>query len=141
MDPIIIWILVAIAFGIVEGLTLGLTAVWFMAAAFVTLIPASLGADIPIQIVVFLVSSLCFIGLAKPIVKKHFNNKIENFTTDTLCGKEGIVTKDISAEDYGEIKIGDITYRAKAESDIPEKTKVIVKEVRGVSLIVERIKE
>jgi membrane protein implicated in regulation of membrane protease activity len=59
--------------------------------------------------------------------------------TDSLVGKEGIVTIKINTTDMkGKVKIGSDTWSAEADEDIPAGTAVIVDRSSGVHVHVKR---
>ncbi len=62
-----------------------------------------------------------------------------------LIGEKAVVIQKISNLDQtGQVKVGDVEWMARTESDemkIPEKAVVVIKEVQGVKLIVEEVKE
>lgn len=140
----LIWAGLLIVFTIGEGVTVGLTAVWFAAGSLAALICALLGGPLWLQIVLFIViSALCLLAI-RPLAQKYFNSKIEPTNADRILGTEAIVTEEINnLQATGAVRIGGITWSARSESDtlIPAGTLVRVLRIEGVKVYVEKIKE
>ena len=127
----------------VEFATINLVTIWFAFGALVTVFLSFFVESIIVQSVVFVVVSLLSLILTKPIIKK-FNVVQPNPTnSDRFIGKEGDVIKDIKTNEYGEVKIfGEVwTAMSKQKGTLKVGTKVIVKDIEGVKLVVEKKEE
>lgn len=127
----------------VEFATINLVTIWFALGALVTVFLSFFVDSIIVQSVSFVVVSLLALILTKPIIKK-FNIIQPNPTnSDRFIGKECDVIKDIKSNEYGEVRIfGEIwTATSKQKGTIKEGTKVVVKEIEGVKLVVEKKEE
>lgn len=140
----LIWTGLLIVFTIGEGVTVGLTAVWFAAGSLAALICALLGGPLWLQIVLFIVvSALCLLAI-RPLAHKYLNNKVEPTNADRILGTEAMVTEEINnLQATGAVRIGGITWSARSESDtpIPVGTLVRVLRIEGVKVYVEKVKE
>ena len=101
--------------------------------------------DIPIPLIVFVISSIGLIFLTKPLVKK-LNKTDDTIATNaySVIGKKAIVTQDINPTlGYGQIKVNGETWSAKTISDniIPKDSEVIIKNIEGVKAVVELLNE
>lgn len=136
------WLIVAITTLIIEAITYALVTIWFVGGALVALVFASLGVNFYIQILIFLVSSTIFLLLTRPLIKKKLQAKVKT-NVDALIGKTGIVTKQVSEFHTGLGKVnGQLwTIESYSKDTIEVDSTFIVKEVRGVRLIVELIME
>lgn len=138
-----VWIAVAVVLGIIEAVTVSLISIWFAVGAAAAVIPAFLGAEIWVQIIVFLaVSAVCFIFTRK-FFKDVIKVKKQPTNADSIIGTDGIVTAAIdNLEGLGKVYISGLTWSAKSfdGSEIPEGAVVTVKKIEGATLIVE-IKE
>ena len=94
-----------------------------------------------IQIIVFIILSVVSLIVTKPIVKKIRTRKITPTNLDRVIGKIGTVTKKITKDSYGEVKVEGSIWTAKANKEIREKSQVKVLKIEGVKLLVEEIKE
>ena len=140
----LIWTGLLIVFTIGEGVTVGLTAIWFAAGSLAALICALLGGPLWLQIALFIViSALCLLAI-RPLAHKYFNSKVEPTNADRILGTEAVVTEDINnLQATGAVRIGGITWSARSESDtpIPAGTLVRVLRIEGVKVYVENVKE
>lgn len=135
----IIWLIVAAIFAIIEIITLGITSIWFTGGALIAALVALLTDAVLWQILTFLVVSILLIILTKPIVKKHMNDKTKLTNMDYIIGKQAIVTKEITETEKGEVKFGGNIWLASTKCDrIEVDTKVVIKAIEGVTLIVDR---
>ena len=145
MIPVLCWLLLAAIFIVVELATLGLTTIWFAGGAFIAAIAGACGANLAIQVILFLVISILLLVLTRPIAVKHLDSKIEKTNSEALIGKTAVVTQEINnLNATGQAKINgmDWTARAKVEDEvIPDGTIVTIVEISGVKLIVEPEKE
>lgn len=134
-----LWLIVMVLFLVVEAATVGLVCIWFAVGALSALIAALLGAEIWLQIVLFLVVSAVALYFTRPLVKKYVNAKVEPTNADMVIGKECRVTEAIdNIAGTGAVYVDGKTWTARSESDevIPEGTLVTAKSIDGVKLIV-----
>ena len=136
----LIWAVLLIAFAIGEGVTVGLTSVWFAAGSLAALICALLGGPLWLQIALFIViSALCLVTV-RPLAQKYFNSKVEPTNADRILGTEAVVTEDINnIQATGAVRIGGIVWSARSEHDtlIPAGTLVRILRIEGVKVYVE----
>lgn len=134
-----LWLIVMVLFLVVEAATVGLVCIWFAVGALAALIAALLGANIVIQIVLFLIVSAVALYFTRPLAKKYVNAKVEPTNADMVIGKECRVTEAIdNIAGTGAVYVDGKTWTARSESDevIPEGTLVTAKSIDGVKLIV-----
>ncbi len=134
------WIIIAGLLVLIEAFTQGLTTIWFAGGAVAASISALLGADLVVQIIVFLVVSIILIAATRPVVKRKLNNRTEKTNIDAVIGQEGIVEEDILPHAAGQVKADGKMWTAVSEGgcEIRKGTIVIVKSVKGVTLTVEK---
>lgn len=136
---LIIWLAIAVVMIIMEIVSLGLTTIWFAGGALIAALVAFLGGKLMLQIMVFSVVSLVLLIFTRPIAQKHLMKNTEKTNVESLIGKIGIVTADIrNLELEGVVKLNGLEWSARSEdeTDIPKGSKVEVKAVSGVKLIV-----
>lgn len=141
MGPIICWLLLAAIFIVIELVTLGLTTIWFAGGAFVAAIAGACGANLVVQVILFLVVSIVLLVLTRPIAVKHLDSKIEKTNSEALIGQTAVVIQEINnVNATGQAKINGMEWTARAKKDgdiIPAGTNVTIVEISGVKLIVE----
>ncbi|MCK8059286.1 MULTISPECIES: NfeD family protein [unclassified Fusibacter] len=138
MSWAIIWTVLAILFAVIEGATLGLTTIWFAAGALVALFMTWIGFNVYVQVVSFIVSSILFLLITRPLVVKYMKVGSVKTNVDSLIGKKGVVVNEITEHNYGQVRLGGQVWTAKSISDatIAQGQEVIVEAIEGVKLVV-----
>jgi membrane protein implicated in regulation of membrane protease activity len=143
MEEYMIWIGVIILALIIETITMGLTTVWFAFAALITLIISLLGIDIWAQVGVFVTSSALMLIFLYPIAKENLKLGHEKTNYESIIGRQGKVIELIdNVNATGLVKVEGQIWSAKSitGTNIKEGSLILVKEVKGVKLIVENTK-
>jgi membrane protein implicated in regulation of membrane protease activity len=133
------WIIIAVIFAIIDGLTLSMVTIWFSIGAILSAIVSLAGGNIRLQIIVFFVFSILLIILARPILVKRLKVGREKNIIESLEGKSALITEAITPFSSGLAKVNGIVWTAVGET--PETSVDAGKEVRiirveGVKLIV-----
>lgn len=137
-----IWFLAAGVLAVIEAITLGLTSIWFAGGAAGAAVAAMLGAPLIVQVIVFLVLSTILLAVTRPLVKKRLNAKTEKTNVDALIGQTGIVEEKITQYKPGQVRAdGKIWTAACVSGEIKKGTIVIIKSIKGVTIMVEEINE
>lgn len=135
----LIWTGLLVAFTIGEGVTVGLTSIWFAAGSLAALICALLGGPLWLQIVLFVViSALCLLAI-RPLARRYLNNKVEPTNADRIIGNEAMVTEAIdNLQAAGAVRVGGVIWTARSEdgASIPAGTLVRVLRIEGVKVFV-----
>jgi len=137
----ILWIILLVAFLIIEAITVNLVTTWFAIGSLGAIVASSLGAEPLWQIITFLCVSTLSLVLARPIIKKHIKGKAIPTNADTVIGKTGTVTDEINPEKFaGQVKVSGREWSAVSDDNatLTVGTKVKIKEISGVKLIVEK---
>ena len=134
---VIFWLALFVVFLIVEAGTVALVSIWFALGALAALLACVLGAEMWLQITVFLVVSLVLLA----VLWKRVRNKLTTTKTnvDSVIGAEGYVTEAIDNLSYtGRVKLGGITWAARSTSGagITVGTLVKVERIEGVKVFV-----
>lgn len=135
------WLIIIAACVIIEASTMGLTTIWFAIGALIAWFVHLTGAGLQVQIVVFLLVSIACLILTRPIAVKKL--KVGKYKTnlDSLIGETAKVETTINNfNNEGYVKTrGQIWSARSADDEIIEKDElVVVKEIKGVKLIVKR---
>ncbi len=135
------WIGALIVFIVVEAVTVGLASIWFAIGALAALICALVGGPLWLQVVWFVLVSVATLFLTRPLVKKYVNGRAVATNADRNIGRTALVTERIdNLAATGTIKLDGVEWTARSVDDeltIPENTQVVVREIRGVKLLVE----
>ncbi len=142
ISPSVFWLIIFVLMVVVELLTMGLVTIWFAAGALVAMIMAIAGAGFPAQVVVFLIVSVVLIFSVRPWARKHFNYGRTKTNAQSLIGESGVVMEDIeNLKAVGRVTVKGQEWAAvngAGDEKLPKGTTVVVREIRGVKLIVQR---
>ena len=142
MNMQIFWLAALIILLLIEIATMGLTTIWFAGGALVAVIVTLIGGPIWLQIVLFLLVSLLLLFFTRPLAMKYFNRERIKTNVDSVIGKQVIVQEQIdNIKGTGRVTLegNEWTARALQSDRIYEPSEiVVVKEVKGVKLIVEK---
>lgn len=137
----LVWLVVAILFGIGELLTTSLTLIWFSIGALVVLIFNNFIPSLIHQVIIFAVISISLLVIVtKKIVKNDKNYKYETNLQGILT-KRGVVKEDIYPYKTGIVIVNGEEWTAVGvDNEIIEKgTTVEVIKIEGVKLVVKSI--
>ena len=131
LSPAIIWFLVGVAFLIAELLLPGFILIFFTAGCWIVgLIVWLTDIEISIQLLIFTVSSLVFLfSLRKysiKIFKGTTRDDLDDRYADSKIGKTATVTKAITPNTPGEIKVMGSFWRAISDVNIEEGESVLI---------------
>lgn len=144
MDYSATWLIVAVVCIIIEAITMGLTTIWFAIGAIGAWIAGLMGFGLNVQIVVFFTVSIICLLVTRPIAVKKLKVGRTRTNADSLIGEPVKVISTINnINNEGTVMArGQIwSARSTVDEDIIEKDElVLVREIIGVKLIVERKK-
>jgi membrane protein implicated in regulation of membrane protease activity len=137
----VIWLIVAVVFGVGEIATLGFFLAPFAGGALVAALVSGAGAGAVLSWAVFLVVSLTLLAALRPVALRHMKQAPRLRTgTAALVGRTGMVVERISNDEgVGCVKIdGEVwTARAFDEDQVIEAGKrVQVLEIKGATALV-----
>ena len=129
----------------IEAATMALTTIWFAGGAVFAFFAAVLGFSIQTQLVVFLIVSFILLLFTRPLAMRFVNRGTVKTNVDGLIGRRAkVITKIDNNEPSGATVVDGQEWTARSMDDavtIPVGTHVVIKEVRGVKLIVEPVSE
>ncbi len=136
---VLAWLIAFVVFLIVEAVTFGLTSIYFAAGAFAAFISALLGAELWLQIVLFVVISAITLYFTRPLAKKFVNSRHHPTNADRMLNMVCIVTENIdNIEGTGAVSAGGKIWTARSLTGetIVKGKKVRAEAIEGVKLIV-----
>lgn len=117
MELWLVWLILAVALGVVEIFTLTAALGVLGAAALVPAALAALGAPLPIQLVMFGVAATLGVVLVRPVALRHMRTpQLERFGVDALVGKRAYVLREVTDRD-GLVRIDGEEWTARAFDD------------------------
>ena len=102
----LIWTAILVLAIVAEAITIDLVSIWFGVGALIAL--SSLvffDAALKIQIALFIIVSLVCIIFTRPLAKKYLRGNTIKTNYDRIIGKHATVTKTITADKKGEVKV------------------------------------
>jgi len=145
MNDYIIWLIVVLAAAFIEGLTLGLTSIWFVPPGLIVLLLSFTGIPMWLQVIIFIVLVALSFVFIYPWAKKNLKIGKTKTNYETVIGRIGVVIITIdNMKAVGQVKVDGQIWSARAVVEdlvIEEGLEVKVLDVKGVKLIVEIMKE
>lgn len=144
MTNSIAWLIILAVLIFIEIITLGLTTIWFAGGALIAFVVSLFVDNLLLEIILFLVVSLLLLYFTRPLVIKYFNPKRVKTNYEEIVGKEALVTIMIdNLRASGQVMVSGQEWTARSEDGtiLEVGTKVTVKDVSGVKLIVSDKKE
>jgi len=88
------------------------------------------------------ISVICvaYVALGRRYVHRRMMVRKAKTNIDAVIGREGIVERSIATNVDGLVKVGNERWRARAEEEIEKGDRIVVTDVSGATLIVEKIK-
>ena len=133
------WLIIVIVMAVIEIITLGLTTIWFAGGALVAFIASLLGADLAVQIILFIEVSVALMALTRPLAVNYLKRDRVKTNAESLIGKLGVVKEkvdNLNAQGIVSVEGQEWTARAIDDEMIPLYAVVEVVEIRGVKLMV-----
>ena len=115
-----LWTLIGVICLILELTSGDFFIMCFSIGAFVTILPAALGANFTVQIIVFAIASLLCLLFVRPLALKYFHRKDPDrlSNVDAMVGRKGVVTDEIEANGYGRVKIDGDSWKAQSQDGV-----------------------
>ncbi len=136
----LIWLGLMLAFLIAEAAcAIHLISIWFAAGALTAMVASLLGAEVWLQVVLFVAVSGALLALLWPFVKKFLNPAHAKTNVDSVIGSTGIVTAAIdNIAATGSVKLGAMEWTARSTSGESIDVGAVVKvdRIEGVKVFV-----
>lgn len=138
MSMKLVWLIIAIVFGVGELLTPSLTLIWFSIGAFISIFLSSFIDNIVYQIVIFgIISVIPLVIVTKKMVKKDASYKY-NTNLQGIISKPGIVKIEILPNKPGIVLVSSEEWTAISVDNekIEAGSTVEIVKIEGVKLVV-----
>lgn len=140
MDFLWLWLGVIAASLLVEFITTEFVSIWFVPGSVAGIVLALFDVSIVWQILAVTVCSLIFLIAFRPLALKLLKKDIKT-NSDALVGKKTRLLTDITLDDNGSVKIGDVVWTAACATPIKAGAFVEIVKISGNKLIVKEIKQ
>ena len=111
IDPIF-WLIAAIGFLVLEGMTFNMTSIWFAIGSAAALLTCLFSVSFRVQAVVFLAVSTLSLLAFRPLAKKL---RVRHTATngDRNLGREATVLTTVTAETTGRVRLDGVDWNAR----------------------------
>lgn len=136
-----LWILAAVAAGVLEIMLPGFVMLWFAVGALAASLAAALGLGAEVQLSLFTLVSVLLFTASRTIFKKAFMRGATKMKTGVaaMLGQEAVVTEALVEGHGGTVRINGELWSARSLGDpVPVGERVIVEQVEGLKLWVRR---
>lgn len=135
----LVWFILMVLFLMMESSTVMLVSVWFALGALAAMVASLFGAQLWLQVTLFLAVSGGLLALLRPVFKKYMAPKIVKTNVDAVIGSIGLVTANIDnlmAE--GQVKLSGMEWTARSTSgeNLPVGMRIKVDRIEGVKVFV-----
>ena len=133
-----VWLGIAVILFIIEGATMGLTTIWFALGALISMVLAFLNLPLVWQILLFLIVSSVLLIFTRPVAINKLKIGSIKTNAESLVGQRGLVVKEITPDEKGQVKIKGQIWTAAASDDtgIAVNSNVVIDKIEGVTLFV-----
>lgn len=133
----IVWLVLLLAFLVLEAVTVSVVSIWFAAGALAALLVAIFLPDaIAIQVGAFLVISTLALLALRPLAKKGLIGRRVPTNADANIGKTAQVVTEIQPGRFGRVKLEGLEWTAKSDVVLPVGAWCRVDAIEGVKLVV-----
>ncbi len=133
----IVWLVLAIGFFVIEGMTVSLVSVWFAIGAAAALIASAFTSSWLIQILIFLVVSAIVMASLRPYALKHVKSRTVSTNAQSNVGKTAEVIAPITPERPGRVRLEGVDWNARCTQPLPAGRLCRVTALEGTTLTVE----
>ena len=141
IDPIF-WLIAAVGFLVLEGMTFSMVSVWFAAGSAAALLSCLFHPPFKVQAVVFIVVSVLCLAAFKPLTQR-LRQKPTPTNGDRSLGREAKVLTPVSAEETGRVRLDGVDWNARCATPgdtLAPGQSCRVTEIHSTLLIVEPIR-
>ena len=135
----VIWLILTVVFLVIEASTVLLVSTWFAVGSLAAMLVSLLGAQMWLQVAIFILVSAITLSAMRPLVRKYVTPRVTKTNVDAVIGSTGLVTAEIdNISAVGQVKLGAMYWTARSTTGevIPEGTLVQVDRIEGVKAFV-----
>ena len=135
-----VWLIIIILLSVIEFMTLGLTTIWFIISALISLIISLFFDNILLEMSVFVLGGILLLFITRPILLKYIKPKNVALNIERIIGMNGVALQDID-KNNGEVKVDGKIWSAYSDKLILKNEKVKILEIHSTKLKVEKEEE
>lgn len=135
-----VWLAIFVILLILEFITTDMVSIWLSLAAIPSFILALFNVHILIQLGAYVIVAGALLLFTRPFVIKYFKRHEIKTNVDAIINMEGYVLTKIKKNKIGRVNVKGQSWSAISYEEIDIDEKIIVKDIEGVKLIVEKVK-
>lgn len=132
----LVWLLLLIAFAVLEGMTVALVSVWFAIGAAAALVVSVFTSSWLVQTAVFLIVSAVMLALLRKYAKSRMMPAETPTNADLNVGKIAEVITAVSPEMPGRVRLEGVDWQARSSAALDAGRLCRVLHVEGTTLVV-----
>ena len=135
----ILWLVLLVAFLMMEASTVALVSIWCGFGALAALIASICGAEIWLEVVLFLGVTVVTLAALRPFLKRFISPKMVKTNVDAIVGSTGLVLTAIdNLQSTGKVNLGAMEWSARSThgNPIEENTVIQVDRIEGAKVFV-----
>ncbi len=144
-DPSLIWFVIGLALFLMELAMPGLVLMFFgMGAWLVAILCLIFNIQLDVQLIIFIVSSVLFLGSLRKYVNKLFSGRKKTETSsgeniEDYIGERAVVVETISPPQYGKVEFHGTHWTAQADIEIPVGATIEIIGKKNLTLKVKKV--
>ena len=135
------WLGIVLFLIFIEAATAGLVTIWFVASGIVAMVLSIFVDNYLLQFGVFVLLGVLLLVTTRKSLLRLLGDKTPKTNLDRVVGMTAIVTKEISKNNPGEVKVDGKYWTAVSDKKISIDSTVKVLKIDGVKLSVEEVDE
>ena len=138
----LVWLILLIAFVVVEALTVSLVSIWFAAGAVAALIVSGFTSSWLVQFAVFAVVSAVALAATRPLVKKRMTARRVPTNADINVGRKAQVLVEVTPDVTGRVRLDGVDWNAQCATPgdtLAPGSRCRITEIHSTLLIVEPV--
>ncbi len=134
-----LWLVLLIAFVIIEAVTAQLVSVWFAVGAAAAFFASALTSSWLVMLSIFVIVSAVSLIFTRPLVRKHMDSGFVPTNADMNVGRIASVIVPITPAAAGRVRLDGVDWAARSNAAIAEGAMCTVLSVDGATLTVQPI--
>lgn len=133
----LLWLALAVVFGVLEAMTVALVSIWFVVGAVAALIVSLITPSFLVQFCVFVIVSAAALAISWPMMKKRRDARPVPTNADLNVGRTATVIEPVTPDRPGRARLDGVDWTARAAVPLEKGQLCTVTAVDGATLTVE----
>ena len=133
----LLWLGLAIVFGVLEAVTVALVSIWFVLGAVAALIASLFTSSFLVHFFVFVLVSGAALAVSWPLMKKRRNARPVPTNADLNVGRTATIIEPVTPNQPGRARLDGVDWTAVCDTALDEGGECVVTAVESTTLRVE----